>query len=820
MTASSPSADNATEPRVLLVTADDAKAGKVREAFDGLDAAHQVVVERQETIFDAIAQLRKSSYLVLFVDCALPEGDGTASLRTLSAIGNSTPVVLLSETDDARRAMLALRSGASDVVLSTELTPVRFAEALDHAKRGGTWLFEDWRSDFQRMVERSHDGILILDAAGSVLYANGSADAMLNATSGDLIGEQLGFPLDGERPIEVDILRDGEPGRGELRIQEIIWDGQPGYSVTLRDTTVRKRAEQALRDSEERYALAARGANDGLWDWNLTADTIYFSDRWKTMLGCTDEDLAGTPQDWYGRVHPDDLERLKRETDEHLAGQTGCFEHECRMLRQNGSTIWVMSRGIAVRDALGNAYRFVGSLTDINDRKIAEEKLLHDAQHDELTQLCNRSLLTDRLQHTILRGNRRKRYQFAVLFLDLDRFKIVNDSLGHAIGDRLLISVARRLEQCVREVDTVARLGGDEFAIILDDIQDLSDATRVAERILTDLTLPFQLEGREVFTAASIGIAHSDSGYSSAEEMLRDADNAMYVAKDAGRACYRIFDSVMHERAVTRLTLENELRRSIARGEMGLHFQPIVCLKTGKLVGFETLARWFHPDHGNISPARFIPIAEETGLILPLGRWVLEQSCKQMQKWHEQYPRDADPLWVSVNLSIKQLHDPTLVAQTREMLASTGFSPELLRLEITESTLMDNADVFADVFRQFEELQVRFALDDFGTGYSSLAYLHMLPIKTLKIDRGFAWRLTGDQDREMGKRIVSSILSLAKSLEFGVVAEGIEEQAQLDILRALDCPLGQGYFFSRPLPAEEAERLLRDKHTWKGRLTG
>lgn len=449
---------------------------------------------------------------------------------------------------------------------------------------------------------------------------------------------------------------------------------------------------------------------------------------------------------------------------------------------------------------------------DITDRKRAEEQLLHNAFHDPLTGLPNRALFMDRLGCAVEHAKRQENYLFAVLFIDLDRFKVINDSLGHTFGDQLLIGMASRLEACLRPTDTVARLGGDEFTILLEDVKDVSDAVRVAERIQAELRLPFDLGGQEVFTAASIGIALSTRDYDKPEALLRDADIAMYRAKALGKARYEVFNLGMHTRAMALLQLETDLRLAIERGEFQIHYQPIVSLKTGTITGFEALLRWQHPVRGFISPAEFIPVAEETGLIIPIGNWVLREACYQICAWQARFPANP-PLTVSVNISGKQFSQPDLIEQIRQILQETNLAPQSLRLEITESVLMENTESAVSMLLQLKAMNIQLYMDDFGTGYSSLSYLHRFPIDTLKIDRSFI-STTNLDGRNSG--IVQTIIMLAHNLGMDVIAEGIETQLQLAFLKTLGCEYGQGYFFSKPVVAEVAEVLIAKQGVFEG----
>ena len=566
------------------------------------------------------------------------------------------------------------------------------------------------------------------------------------------------------------------------------------------------RMEQELRESEERYALAAQGANDGLWDWDLKSNQIYFSPRWKSMLGFEQNEIGNSPEEWFTRVHPKDLEHLKTKITAHLGGPVHHLQHEYRMLHKNGSYRWMFVRGLAVRNPEGRAARMAGSLTDITERKGAEKRLLHDAFHDALTGLPNRALFMDRLGLSLVRATRPGASLFAVLFLDLDRFKVVNDSLGHTIGDELLVAMAQRLKRCLRPGDTVARFGGDEFAFLLVDVRKISGAIRVAERIKEALAAPFNLEGHEVFTTASIGLTMGRTDYARAEDFLRDADAAMYRAKAQGRARYEIFDSEMHARAVTLLHLESDLRRAIDHHQLSIHYQPIVSLQTGSITGAEALLRWQHPQRGFVSPGEFIPLAEETGLIRPVGEWVLQAACAQARAWQADGYRG---LRVTVNFSSRQFEYENIQELIKKVLKDTRLAPQTLELEITESMAIRDGELGARTLNALKAFPIRISIDDFGIGSSSLAYLKRLPIATLKIDRSFVRDLATDSD---DASITSAIIAMAHSLKLNVVAEGVETEEQLAFLRSQQCDEMQGYLFSPPVPAEAFSKLLREGH--------
>ncbi|MEH2296404.1 putative bifunctional diguanylate cyclase/phosphodiesterase [Nostoc sp.] len=450
-------------------------------------------------------------------------------------------------------------------------------------------------------------------------------------------------------------------------------------------------------------------------------------------------------------------------------------------------------------------------LTEITERKRAESQLLHLAFHDALTGLSNRAAFINRLIHALNYSKRHSDYLFAVMFIDLDRFKLINDSLGHLNGDQLLVMTARRLELCVRSIDTAARLGGDEFTILLEGIQDVSDVIIVAERIQKELGLPFELGEQEVFITASIGIALSSTvGYENPEDLLRDADTAMYRAKLLGRARYELFNSDMYANVLARLQLESDLRRAIERVEFRVYYQPIVSLTNGSILGFEALLRWQHPEHGLLNPADFIPLAEETGLIFSIGNWMLHEACRQMQAWRVCHHFNLLEK-ISVNLSLKQFSQPDLIEQIEKILHSTGLDAGTLVLEITENAIVENGDKATATLLQLREMGIELSIDDFGTGYSSLGRLYNFPISVLKIDHSFISSIGASS---MNLEIIEIILTLAHKLGVNVLAEGVETKEQLALLRKLSCEYGQGYFFSLPLNSSAAEALIIQNPHW------
>ncbi|HEY3323109.1 MAG TPA: EAL domain-containing protein [Planctomycetota bacterium] len=593
-------------------------------------------------------------------------------------------------------------------------------------------------------------------------------------------------------------------------------------SIHLQSEKRLRDAERALLQREEQYALALKAANGGLWDWDLKTNTIFFSREWKAMLGYGETEFSDTVESWLRRVHPHDLAGLQAEIKRHLENHTPFLQREYRIFNKNNKPQWVHCVGMAARDAAGHAYRMAGTQADITSRKSVELGLIHDVFHDSLTGLANRALLMDRLRHAMERLGRRPGEAVGVLFMDLDRFKNVNDSLGHGVGDQLLNEFAKRLEKCMRPTDTVARFGGDEFCVLLEDIHGLTEANAIADRVHKDLRHALKVDQKEFFVTVSIGIAIAKSKGFKPEDLLRDADIAMYRAKSRGRACQEFYQSGMHLQAITLQNLESGLHRAvrsiipasasqvrpIGPTQFVLHYQPIVSLKNGQMSGCEALIRW-DQQAGRVTPDEFIPVAEETGLIVPITFWVLRESCKQMKQWLRQYRQAAN--WsMSVNVSARVLSQPNLVEEVATILDQTGLSGSNLKIEVTEGTLMKNSQANAAVLAELRKLGIRLSMDDFGTGYSSLNYLHRFPLDVLKIDRSFIGGMNEKDSKS--NAIVRTILSLARNFNLEVIAEGVETTAQLGLLRELNCDFGQGYYFAHPtLPDQMGEMIAKDQ---------
>ncbi len=670
------------------------------------------------------------------------------------------------------------------------------------------------------VLEYLEQGMSVHDASGRVTLWNDALERLLQCPARLALGRPISAALPAlsrsELPRAIaDTIKDQQTrvlshlrlqAGSDLRIAQVrIVSVAGGAALLWQDVTERARAEHELRRSGERLALAAEGANDGLWQWNLQTQEFYVSARWRAMIGLPAHAASGGPSEWLDRVHPDDLAGLDASLQAHLVGSTQVFQHEHRIRHEDGSYRRFLCRGVAVRGKGHKPVRIAGSLTDTTEQAAAQERLRTFGFVDSLTGLSNRAVFVEgigrRLEDCRHRGTAAG--GFAVLYLDLDRFKIVNDSLGHMVGDELLIAASRRLETCLRQGDTLARLGGDEFAIFLTGLNDDAQANAIAGRIQHALSAPFSIAGREVFTSASIGIAFGPAHYVNPEEIMRDADTAMYHAKSRGKSRHEVFDAAMHARVRDRLSLENDLRRAVAANDFEVHYQPIVTLASGMCIGFESLVRWKRNGEP-VSPATFVPIAEELGLIEPLGTWVMKEACRTFADWQRRFP-GAGLDCITVNVSSRQLVQQNFLRVVQSTVKETGLMPAHLRVEITETALLDAPGEAAVILRDLRDFGVKVYLDDFGTGYSSLSHLHKLPVDALKIDRSFVASLL----LPGRPAIVESILALARTLNTSVVAEGIESDVQARELERLGCTHAQGYLFSKPLSMQSAEAVVR-----------
>ena len=696
------------------------------------------------------------------------------------AAGHPAPHILLVDDEEMNRDMLSRRLAKCGYSVTTAASG---RESLD-------------------ALERSHVDLVLLD----VQMPGMSGLQVLEAIRGAEATARLPVIMVTAKTQSDDIVVALDRGANDYVTKPV------DLSVALariRTQLARRHAELRLVESEERYALAVQGSNDGLWDWKIATDEAYFSPRCKAIMGLDDEAASMTANAWFDRVHPDDFGRLRHALDGHLAGLTPQFENEHRVRVSDQQYRWVLARGVAVRGPDRAPVRVAGSLTDITEGKVA----------DALTGLPNRVLFLDRLSWLLEREARDPERHFAVLFLDLDRFKDVNDSLGHQAGDQLLIEAARRLDRGLRGTDpasvarprtatashdVLARFGGDEFAIALDDVRTATEASRVAKRLVDVMLEPFRIDGQEIFISVSIGVALSTPGCTS-EDLLRDADTALYRAKSAGRCRWEIFDGKMRDQVIERVKLEADLRHAVERGQFALLYQPIVSLADRTVKGFETLLRWDHPERGRIAPIDFIKVAEDTGLIVPMGLWVVDEVCRQIREW-ESTGVIAEQFTVSVNLSTRQLAQADLVDRVAAIVRHHGVQPTRLEFEITESAMMANPEVARRLVGDLKTLGFRISLDDFGTGYSSLSYLQHFAVDRLKIDRSFLTDATTPDWESHG--IIAAVIALARHLRADVVAEGIETSSQLARVEALGCDFGQGYYFARPMRPKPVASLL------------
>jgi diguanylate cyclase (GGDEF)-like protein/PAS domain S-box-containing protein len=677
---------------------------------------------------------------------------------------------------------------------------------------------------FRAVLDGSAAAVFIIDD-GRVRYANEAAGALTGTPAADLVDHAFldRFHPDSHDIVRHRVLKTPSPAVAGLRYEARLtgaddrWVELTGRAldfgglatslVTAFDVTERRRAEEAMRESERRM-------RDILETVQLVAVLLdregvitYCNPFFLELVGYEEEDVIG--REWFSAFVPEDDRESGRATlrDRMHLGAVAAHE-ETAIVTRHGDRRVVAWSNTVLRDWTGGVSGTASIGADVTDRRRAEEQLQHDAFHDALTGLPNRALFIDRLQAALARlqgamARGHHKGMFAVVFLDVDRFKLVNDSLGHSVGDRLLVELSSALKTAVRPGDTVARLGGDEFTILLEDMEDRAEAIAVAERIQSVLREPLTIAGHEVFATVSMGIALSAPSYRRAEDLLRDADTAMYHAKALGKSRHQVFDSSMHARARKLLQLEHDLRRAVERREFRVHYQPIVRIEDRRIAGFEALVRWQHPERGLVAPSEFIHLAEETGLVVPLGRAVLEEACGQASSWRA---ASGDELTVSVNLSVKQFSQPDLVEQVDDVLRVSGLPARLLKLEVTESMVMENTDGAIALLRRLKALGVHIAIDDFGTGYSSLSYLLRLPADTLKIDRSFVSG-TGDAGRNVS--IVRTVVGLAYSLGLDVVAEGVETEEQRALLADLGCPLAQGFLFSPAVDREAAMSLAR-----------
>ena len=787
---------------------------------------------------------------LIISDFSLPQFDGMRALKIARERDEEMPFILVTGASNEETAVECMKAGATDYLIKGSIKRLGFAvrEAIEQRDLRATRLeteraLRKSEATVQLLAENVSDVLWMWDTVNSrCLYLSPSVKRLRGFTAEEAITQPLDQVLAPESyalavtqmPARIAGFCGDPTGEHAYtdEYQQLRKDGGTVWTEvvthyfrndhadlciigTSRDITDRRKVQEELRLSKEQYEVAARAANDILFSRNFRTGATHFAPRFSEVLGYTPDQFPVTRAQVLEMIHPEDRERASAASDACVSGAAKRYESEHRLRCADGIYRWFRARGLLERNASGEPLRLTGSMSDIHERKVAEEQLLHDAFHDHLTGLPNRALFFDRLENAVRRTARDGECNCAVLMLDLDRFKDVNDSLGHLVGDQLLVKIGARIGSSIRQADTLARLGGDEFAILLDGHQEVSAALRVVDRIVKDLSSPVTIEGRAITIGVSIGIAFCAPHYTRAQDILRDADIALYRAKAVGRGGYEIFDPEMHEQATRAHDLEQDMRTVLERNELVLNYQAIVSLGTGRVVGFEALIRWQHPTRGLIPPIDFIGIAEETGLIAPIGLWTLREACHALARMDAVARFDPDvsapPLTMNVNLSPRQVYDPGIVETFRSQVESCGIDAARIRLEITESVLMDRPEIAQQVLADFSTMGFTIHLDDFGTGYSSLKYLLEFPIHSIKIDRSFVTRIPNDA-RAMS--LVETVLLLAAKLDLGVTAEGVETAEQLQTLREMGCEKVQGYFLSRPISERDATALVQAANRW------
>ena len=686
-----------------------------------------------------------------------------------------------------------------------------------------------FHTHFEKAVKESGGCVMTLTPAGRIVRVSSDFDELTGCEGDELQDSNLrNVVLDDDVPALEEALEgaglnesaiteasftggDSASPRMELTFIPIVSRNQVReISVIVRDPSRENHLRDKLEDSRRRFDMAARGTNDGIWEWNLRNNTLYFSPRWKSMLGFDEEEIGDSLDEWLDRVHPEDRRPLKITLTSLVQGPNERLSAEYRIQHRNGNYLWVRCSSLAERSE-NVPIRIVGSQTDITSFKVTEEQLQHDAFHDPLTGLANRAHFQERLARALERTKRNKAFHFALLFLDLDKLKMVNDTFGHDAGDRLLAETGRRLQSCVGPADLVARVGGDEYTILCERVHKDRDATRIAERICSRFKEPFQVSDQEVDLSASIGIALSAYGYDRPKDMMSDADAAMYRAKLAGPGGFRVFDQEMRAQSREQRNLESDLDEALDRGEFTVYYQPIVRIESSEIVGFEALVRWRHPKKGLLEPKDFVPLARECGLATDLNWWVLDEACQQVQVWNRLIPR-SEALWVSVNIEASMLSQPDLVSRLQENLAKTSLDPLCLKLELPETPEKGEG---VERLLQVQKLGVGVQLDDFGTGYFSLHHLHQLPIEAIKINRSLVGRI----GEESTTNLVEAMVRLSHSLGVAVIAEGIQSAEHAALLRSLKCEYGQGSLYSMPASKSQTERRLVNLYGYRSQAT-
>jgi len=814
--------ETAQKNNFLILVVDDSKLMrfKLRQLLENDGYA---VIEADDGV-QALSTYEQVQPDIILMDCVMPKMDGLTACAKIQELpnGKRTPVIIITNLEDDKAVDLAFEAGATDYITK----PIHWAvlrqrvRRLLHAKVTETSLDQS-QAFAQSIISYALDGIITVDSKGLIRSLNPATEKIFGYKNDEVIGKDVNLLIPKFFCNECDCYltekdtrnrniigaikeivgrtRNGSIVYIELTTNEFYMGKERLYTVILRDITSRKQAGEILHESEERYRALSENAYDLISEINPSGHFLYTSPNYKDVLGYeTSELLSKRATDF---IYPEDLPAvvtgIKRAFEYSTLGQT-----TYRLLHKNGDLLWFESTGKVYETAKGEK-RVVLVSRDITERQRYEETIRHQAFHDAMTGLPNRLLFKDRLDLAMAHARRNKQ-MLAVLFLDLDRFKLINDTLGHDLGDQLLQSVAIRIKECVREDDTVARLGGDEFTLLLPEIIKEESAAKVAHKILEAIRQPLDIGNHELYITASIGIVFYPNDGKDVETLLKNADTAMYRAKEKGRNNYQLYTPVMNAKAFERLVIENSLRRALERNEFILYYQPKFSISTRQIVGVEALLRWQTPDKGLIQPGEFIPIAEETGLIVPIGEWVLNAACAQNKAWQE---AGLPHVRVAVNISARQFQLQNFVDTVTKVLEKTGLDPKWLELEITETVAMQNAEFTIKMLLELNEMGIHLSIDDFGTGYSSLSYLKRFPINKLKIDKSFVSEIgVGQNDKA---KIASTIIILGQSLNLGVVAEGVETVEQLDFLKGHQCDEMQGYLLGKPTSADDFKKLLK-----------